>query len=69
MSVTITISTKLFNKLEELAEDYEPLSDDFCVDDIAGGNVDDAFWKGASHGEGELAARIIKSYEANKVQG
>ena len=69
MSVTITVSTKLFNKLEELAGDYEELPEDFCVDDYAGGNVDDAFWKGASHGEGELAAWIIGSHEANKVQG
>lgn len=67
MSVTLTISTKLFNKIQELADEYEELSEDFCVEDIAGGNVDDAFWKGTSHGEGELAARVIKSHEANKV--
>lgn len=66
MSVTITISTKLYEHLQSAAEDFEPLSEDWCSD-YYGGNADDAFWSGASHGEGELAARIVESAKANEV--
>lgn len=67
MSVTITISTTLFEYLKSLSEDFEPLEEDFNPYDWCGGNCDDAFFGGATHGESELAVRIIKSHEANKV--
>lgn len=66
MSVTIIISTKLYEHLQSAAEDFEPLSEDWSSSDY-GGNADDTFWAGASHGEGELAARIVKSAKANEV--
>ena len=66
MSVTITISTKLYEHMKSAVEDFEPLSEDWCSSDY-GGNADDAFWAGTSYGEGELAARIIKSTKANEV--
>lgn len=39
----------------------EANSDDggFCVDDIAGGNVDDAFWAGKEEGETLLARYLL----------
>jgi hypothetical protein len=66
MSVTITISTKLYQHLQSVAEDFEPLSNDWCSSNY-GGNADDAFCAGCSHGEGELAASIIDSAKANKA--
>jgi hypothetical protein len=67
MSVTITVSTDLFERIKSLAESYEDLDNDFNPYDWCGGNCDDAFFGGANHGAEELASEIIKSYEANKV--
>lgn len=67
MSVTITISDKLFKRLEELAGDYEPSPEDFDIYGCSGGNIDDAFYMGVADGEGALAADIIYSHESNKT--
>lgn len=66
MSVTITISTELYDHLQVAAALFEPLSEDWCSSDYAG-NADDAFWAGCSHGEGEIASRIVKSAKANEI--
>lgn len=69
MPVTITISTTLFESIKILASKYTVRGDDWSVDDYAGGNIDDAYWQGCSFGEQELADSIVKSCEANKLQG
>jgi len=61
MAITLTISDTLFARLCEVAEEYEPLSEDFCANDFAGGNVDDAWWGGVSYGEEQLARVLIDS--------
>lgn len=67
MSVTLTISTKLYNTLVALAESYEPPDDDFNPYDNSGGNCDDAYSMGESSGREELAFEIVASHNANKV--
>jgi hypothetical protein len=67
MSVTITISTELFNRIKSLAESYEDLEEDFNPYDWCGGNCDDAFFGGANHGAEQLASDIFESCNANKA--
>ena len=69
MSVTITISTTLFDSIQILASKYTAREIDWSVDDYAGGNTDDAYWQGWDFGKQELADSIVKSYdyEASKL--
>lgn len=67
MSVTITISTKLYDTLISLAESYEPPEDDFNAYDYSFGNCDDAYSVGESSGREELALEIIASAMANEA--
>lgn len=50
--------------LEGLAkqETWEDGEDDFCVEDNACGNVDDAYYGGQNTGEIELARHILETY-------
>lgn len=52
---------------QHLNDDYDFQADeDFCVDDYAGGNVDDAFEKGVLQGEYNVASQVagmILAYE------
>lgn len=39
-------------------------NEDFCVDDYAGGNFDDAFWGGWRAGRVELAREVVEFLDA-----
>lgn len=70
MSVTLTISTKLYNTLVSLAESYEPIADEeFDAYSNSGGNFDDAYSMGESSGREELAFEIVASHNAKTVSG
>jgi len=60
-TVTIKINEKLLAEIKELAKKHNPRwDDDFCAEDYAGGNFDDGHDAGMSHGEIDLAQRIIE---------
>ena len=66
MTVNITISDALFKHISALAEEYEPLDDDFNAYDYSGGQCDDSFTMGVAHGEEELAHSIMGHYDKTK---
>ena len=55
---------ELKNKIkEESKKEVAHFDDDFVPDDVAGGNVDDAYWAGVSSGRAELAKELVKLVE------
>lgn len=59
--VTIKINEKLLNEIKELSKKKNPAYDDgFIAEDWGGGNFDDTHSLGMSHGEIDLAQRIIE---------
>jgi hypothetical protein len=68
MAVTLTISDTLFARLCEVAEDYEPLPEDFNPYDWCGGNCDDAFYGGITHGSAELANVLLTSNNNHQLR-
>ena len=53
---------RMIERLKKLARKecyYDDEDEDKCVDDFAGGNVDDAFWVGEIAGKVMLARNIL----------
>jgi hypothetical protein len=46
---------------------WDSNAEDFCVDDYAGGNIDDAFYGGESVGEVMFARRLLKRFFGETV--
>lgn len=61
MVVTITLPDAIFEMLKEYAAQHEPLSEDFCIEDCAGGNQDDAYYLGERRGSQWLAMSIVEN--------
>lgn len=58
--VQIRIDKKVLDELKELDKKHNPAYDEgFIAEDWAGGNFDDAHSIGMSHGEIDLAQRVI----------
>ena len=53
---------KLIEELKKLAR-TECIPEDACIDDYAGGNVDDAFYHGQTEGQATLARYILNRME------
>jgi hypothetical protein len=54
------MNEELIARLKKLAENTVWLDDeDLCVDDYAGGNIDDAFQGGQNSGQTELAREVL----------
>jgi hypothetical protein len=67
MSVTITVSTELFEHLQNLEKKFEDNREPWMP--TVGLSTSDAYYCGFNYGTRELASDIIESYEANKIQG
>jgi hypothetical protein len=60
------MDTKMLEELKDLASektigDEQEAGEDVVVDDYAGGNVDDAYWKGHNDGQIDLARQLLKT--------
>jgi hypothetical protein len=58
-TVTIEINKEFFDRIVRLANSYKELLDDFDPRDHSGGNFDDAFFMGQTHGEELFAYELI----------
>lgn len=50
----------LIKRVELEASEYEELDEDFNAYENSGGNFDDAFWQGYSHGSAEFACELLQ---------
>ena len=54
---------KLVAKLKEIAKrDCWYDDEEFCPNDYAGGNIDDAYYGGSKDGEAQLARTLLKEF-------
>ena len=46
----------------ETLNDLADAGENVCIDDFAGGNLDDAYWTGYKDAETELARKVLKFF-------
>jgi hypothetical protein len=57
-----TLDQEMIARLKKLAAEetiFDSEDEDVVIDDYAGGNVDDAYWRGTRDGETSLARDIL----------